>query len=305
MSVKLSGNVSGAQVRWQQAIAKVSDQARPSTPAKAAPLPQPIEDAFEEVSKALTEFAQKFSAEVGATPAAQQAVLKSFKSVVNAANEQRNLLAQDNLQKGGWKSIAPVIQQTSDTDCGPAAAAMLARAKGGKEGVSDKQLVNELGARHASKEGTTPKQLSKMLADEGIKVKQGTSQLDKGALDGTLTSGGKAVAMVDSNKIVPGGEAKPTGKAHWVVIDGMDDKGQYMVKDPSNASSYFVKADTLANAVSSSREANQAGGMLLVENERAEVPKEALASEGEKKAEALGDKPGTGSNTRRFGRESS
>ena len=306
MTAKLSGNVSGTQVRWQQAIAKVSDQARTSAPAaQAAPQPQSIQDAFEQVSKALTEFAQKFSAEVGATPAAQQKVLKNFKSVVNAANEQRNLLAQDNLQKGGWKSIAPVIQQTSDTDCGPAAAAMLARAKGSKEGVSDKQLVKDLGSVYSTREGTTPKQLSKMLAHEGIKVTQGTSQLDKGALDGTLRTGGKAVAMVDSNKIVPGGDGKPAGKAHWVVIDGMDDKGRYMVKDPSKASSYFVKPETLAKAVDSTRETNQAGGMLLVENARAEAPKQALVEEATKKAEALGDKPGTGANTRRFGRESS
>jgi hypothetical protein len=304
MTVKLSGNVSGAQARWQVAVSKVTAQDRASAPAQTA-APQALEDAFQEVSKALTEFARKFSAEAGITPSAQQQVLKSFKSVVNAANEQRNLLAQDNLRKGGWKSVAPVLQQTSDTDCGPAAAAMLARAKGGKEGVSDKQLMNELGSRHSTREGTTPKQLSKMLADEGIAVKKGTSQLDKGALDGTLTSGGKAVAMVDSNKIVPGGDTKPAGKAHWVVIDGMDDQGRYMVKDPGNASSYFVKADTLANAVSSGREAHQAGGMLLVENAKAEAPKEVLANEGEKKAEALGDKPGTGSNAARFGRESS
>ncbi len=317
MTVKLSGSVSGAQERWQGAVSKVTAQDRTSAPAKAAPQAPPqalqelealedaFQDAFQEVSTALTEFVQKFSAEVGAPPAAQQQALKSFKSVVNEVNEQRNVLAQDNLKKGGWKSVAPVLQQTSDTNCGAAAAAMLARAKGGKEGVSDKQLVSELGARHSSQEGTTPKQLSKMLADEGIKVKEGTATLDKGALDGTLTSGGKAVAMVDSNKIVPGGAAKPAGKAHWVVIDGMDDKGRYMVKDPGNASSYFVKADTLAKALDSTRQTNQSGGMLLVENARDAAPKEALAEEGTKKAEVLGDKPGTGSNTGRFGRESS
>ena len=306
MTVKLSGNVSGAQVRWQQAISKVSDQARTSSPAQTASQPQTPEDSFQEVSKALTEFASKFSAQVGAPPVAQQQALKSFKSVVNAANEQRNLLSQDNLQKGGWKSIAPVIQQTSETDCGAAAAAMLTRAKGGRKGLSDKQLVKDLSTRFSSQEGTTPKQLSTMLASQGIKVKKGTSELNKGALDRTLNTGGKAVAMVDSNKIVPGGDGKPAGKAHWVVIDGMDDKGRYMVKDPSKASSYFVKADTLAKAVESTRETNQAGGMLLVENTRAEAPnKQALAEEGMKKAEVLGDTPGTGSNTRRFGRESS
>jgi hypothetical protein len=303
MTVKLSGNVSGAQVRWQQAISKVSAQARTSAPAQVASKPR--QDSFKEVSTALTKFAQTFSAKASITPAMQQVVLKSIKSEVNAANEQRNRLSQHNRQQGGWKSIAPVLQQTSETDCGAAAAAMLLRAKGGKEGVSDKQLIKDLGSVYSTQEGTTPKQLSKMLAHEGIQVKQGTSQLDKGALDGTLASGGKAVAMVDSNKIVPGGEAKPAGKAHWVVIDGMDDKGQYMVKDPSNASSYFVKPETLAKAVDSTRETNQAGGMLLVENARTPAPAAALVAEATKKAEALGDKPGTGANTRRFGRESS
>ncbi|WP_309889155.1 cysteine peptidase family C39 domain-containing protein [Archangium sp.] len=298
MTAKLSGNVSGTQVQWQQAISKVLAQARPSAPAQVAS--KPLADTFQ---------AKKPSPKVGAPPSSQQQARDSFKSVVNGAinatNEQRNLLSQHNRQQGGWKSIAPVLQQTSETDCGAAAAAMLLRAKGSKEGVSDAQLVKDLGSVYSTKEGTTPKQLSKMLAHEGIQVKQGTSQLDKGALDGTLTSGGKAVAMVDSNKIAPGGEAKPAGKAHWVVIDGMDDKGQYMVKDPSNASSYFVKPETLAKAVDSTRATNQAGGMLLVENARTPVPAAALVEEGTKKAEALGDKPGTGSNTRRFGRESS
>ena len=303
MTVKLSGNVSGAQVRWQQAISKVSAQARTSAPAQVASKPR--QDSFQEVSRALTKFAQTFSAKTSITPAMQQVVLKSLKSEVNTANEQRNLLSQHNRQQGGWKSIAPVLQQTSETDCGAAAAAMLLRAKGGKEGVSDKQLIKDLGSIYSTREGTTPKQLSKMLANEGIQVKQGTSQLDKGALDGTLASGGKAVAMVDSNKIVPGGEAKPAGKAHWVVIDGMDDKGRYMVKDPAKASSYFVKPETLAKAVDSTRETNQAGGMLLVENARTPAPAAALVAEATKKAEALGDKPGTGANTRRFGRESS
>jgi hypothetical protein len=171
--------------------------------------------------------------------------------------------------------------------------------------VSDKQLIKDLGAVYSTREGTTPKQLSKMLTHEGIKVKQGTSKLDKGALDGTLITGGKAVAMVDSNKIAPGGEAKPAGKAHWVVIDGMDDQGRYMVKDPGNASSYFVKPETLAKAVDSTRKTNQSGGMLLVENARTPAPAAALVEEATKKAEVLGDKPGTGSNTGRFGRESS
>jgi hypothetical protein len=278
----------------------VSKKGRTSAPAQTAS--QPRKDASKAVSRALPKFAQKSSEKASITPAVRQVVRDSINSEVNAGHEQRNLLARENLQKGGWKSVAPVLQQTSGTNCGAAAAAMLVRAKGDKKGVSDAQLVNQLDARYSTQEGTTPRQLSKMLATEGIKVKQGTAQFDKGALDGTLTTGGKAVAMVDSNKLVPGGDAKPAGKAHWVVIDGMDDRGHYMVKDPGNASSYFVRAETLAKAVDSTRRTNQSGGMLLVENA---PPPATEVAKGTKKADALGQKPGTGSNTSRFGRESS
>jgi hypothetical protein len=322
MSVNPFSKASGISTQWQTAVAKATVQARASAqtpPAAANTTRAPSTDGFQEATKALTTWVSKFAAEATSlasrNPALkkdvanlvndQRDLLASLKNVANQVNEHRNLLANDQIEKGGWKTYTPVLQQTSDINCGPAAAAMLARAKGGKEGVSDAELMNDLGSRYATQEGTTPQQLTQMLAHEGIAVKQGTAELDKGALDGTLTTGGKAVAMVDSNKIVPGGEAKPAGKAHWVLIDGMDDKGRYMVKDPGNASSYFVDPNTLANAVNSGREKHQAGGMLLVENARTPAPATVLAEEGTKKAEVLGNKPGTGSNTTRFGRESS
>jgi hypothetical protein len=182
---------------------------------------------------------------------------------------------------------------------------MLTKAKGGKETVSGEQLMDELGSRYGTKDGTTPKQMAHMLTNEGIAVKGSTTAVDKTALEGTLKSGGKAVAMVDSNEISTRGSAQAPGKAHWVVIDGMDDQGRFMVKDPGSASSYFVKGEELNKAIDTGRNTHQSGGVLLLENAKTPAPEPVQAQEAEKNAEALGNTPGGGSMSWRFGRESS
>ncbi len=263
------------------------------------------------MSKAQKQWESKFAEMVNAiAPELEELApveAKTLKALANSVNETNNVTADEALEKGKWSSSTPVLQQTEDANCGAAAVAMLSKSKGGKEAVADEQLMGELSSRFATKEGTTPKQLAHMLANEGIAVKRGATHLDKDALDGALQNGGKAVAMVDSNEItapVRGG-AKEPGKAHWVVIDGMDDQGRYMVKDPGTASSYFVKADELNKAIDSGRNQHQAGGMLIVENAQDAAPAPVLAEEATRNAEALGNTPGGGSMAWRFGRESS
>lgn len=313
MSVKLSSLVGSALSRSLESSSPSRVQATPSatpTPASAPSTALPGgSDVFEQLSKVQQEWESKFADAIHAiVPELEQLApveTKSLKDLVNSVNEKRNVVAGEQVQKGKWSSATPVLQQTEDANCGAAAVAMLTKAKGGKEAVSDEQLMGELGSRFATKEGTTPKQLANMLANEGIAVKKGATNLDKDALDGALRNGGKALAMVDSKKIATGGEAQEPGKAHWVVIDGMDDKGRYMVKDPGTASSYFVKPEELNKAIDSGRNQHQSGGMLIVENAETPAPAPVLAQEAEKNAEVLGNTPGGGSNWRRFGRESS
>ncbi|HYO64811.1 MAG TPA: C39 family peptidase [Archangium sp.] len=230
---------------------------------------------------------------------------KALKELANSVNETRNVVAGDQFEKGKWSSATPVLKQTEDDNCGAAVAAMLTKARGGKESVSGEQLMDELGSRYGTKDGTTHKQMASMLAKEGIAVKAGNTRVDKNALEGTLKRGGKAVAMVDSNEISSSGKAQAPGKAHWVVIDGMDDQGRFMVKDPGSASSYFVKGEALNKAIDTGRKTHKSGGVLLLENAQTPATGPVAAQEAEQKAEALGNTPGEGSMSWRFGRESS
>jgi predicted double-glycine peptidase len=310
MSLKIPFKIGGALSSLLEPLAQAKGPQAPAAPAAPAAAPLNIPgstDCFEPVSKAQEQWAAKF-AEVVTTiaPELEQLApteLKTLKDVANSVNEERNTVSNE--QKGKWATSTPVLQQTEDANCGAAAAAMLVRAKAGKADKSDSQLMGELENQFASKEGTTPQQLSKMLAHEGIEVKKGDAGLDKGALDEALHTGNKALAMVDSNQLSSRGSAKEPGKSHWVVIDGMDDKGRYMVKDPGNGSSYFVKPEELNKAISTGREKHQSGGMMIVENTKSQAPEPVLAEESAKKAEALGNGQGGGSNTWRFGRESS
>lgn len=312
MSVKLSSMLGGALSRALELPSQNRVQSPTSSTSAPASTPAPVlprsSDLFEQLSQVQKEWESKFAEVVHAiAPELEQLApteTKSLKDLANSVNESRNVVAGDQFEKGKWTSATPVLKQTEDANCGAAAVTMLTKAKGGKEAVSDEQLMGELGSRFATKEGTTPKQMANMLANEGIAVKRGTTGLDKGALEGTLKSGGKAVAMVDSSEITARGEQAP-GKAHWVVIDGMDDKGRFMVKDPGSASSYFVKGEDLNKAIDSGRNKHQVGGVLLVENAQTPAPAPVLAQEAEKNAEALGNAPGGGSMSWRFGRESS
>ncbi|AKJ01222.1 papain like cysteine protease AvrRpt2 [Archangium gephyra] len=313
MSVKLSSMLGSALSRALElpSQSRVQAPTAPTTPAASTPAPlvPGSSDVFEQVSKVQKEWEAKFADVVQAiAPELEQLApleSKSLKELANSVNESRNVVAGDQVEKGKWSSSTPVLQQTEDANCGAAAAAMLTKAKGGKEAVSDAELMGELGGRFASREGTTPKQMANMLAHEGMKVKAGTTSVDKDALESTLKSGGKAVAMVDSNEISKKGSAQAPGKAHWVVIDGMDDQGRFMVKDPGSASSYFVKGEELNKAIDTGRNTHQAGGVLLVENAQTPEPAPVVAQESEKNAEALGNTPGGGSMSWRFGRESS
>ncbi|WP_375771389.1 cysteine peptidase family C39 domain-containing protein [Archangium gephyra] len=315
MSVKLSSLVGSALSRSLE----IASQPRVQAPTSATPAPASVtstavpggKDLFEQISQVQKEWESKFADAIHAiAPELEQLApveTKSLKDLVNSVNEKHNVVAGDQAEKGKWSSATPVLQQTEDANCGAAAVAMLTKAKGGKEAVSDAQLMDELGSRFATKEGTTPTQLANMLAHEGMAVKKGATGLDKGALDGALKNGGKAVAMVDSKDITARGETQEPGKAHWVVIDGMDEKGRYMVKDPGTASSYFVKPEELNKAIDAGRNKHQSGGMLIVENEQAAAPEteSVRAQESARNAEALGNTPGGGSNWRNFGRESS
>ena len=66
-----------------------------------------------------------------------------------------------------------------------------------------------------------------------------------------------------------------------------------------------MKPEELNKAMDSGRSKHQSGGMLIVENAQTPAPEPVLAEEASKNAEVLGNTPGGGSKSSRFGRESS
>jgi hypothetical protein len=275
VSVTLASSISRAlQFLRQDSSAPVGAQSTPAsapaTPPASAPLTS-FTDGFEQISTRQQEWAAKFAA--GALPPS---------------------------------GTAPVIKQSTDTNCGPAAAIMAAGSRGRLNGVSDDQRMQQLESQFTDGKGTTAKQMGEMLGSEGMAVSQAAFKFDQYTVDETLKKGGKLVAMVDSNQITPGADPQKTGGAHWVVIDGKDDKGNYTVKDPATGSSYGVDFNHLTNAVDNGWWKHNGGGMLLVEDAKGTTSGAALAKENADKTVPLSNKPGIGSNAEKsFGRESS
>lgn len=211
---------------------------------------------------------------------------------------------------GGWEtegSDASVLKQTKQTNCGAAVAVMLGNDLGtGKtQSVSDTQKMDALESRFTDGKGTSPHELSNMLANQGLKVTQTSAGLDKDSLDATLARGGKAAVMVDSCLVDPTTKEGETGLAHWVSVEGKDDQGRYLLKDPSTGTRIPVDAQRLADSMEISWAKHQGGGMMLVENANGIGEPQAAAESGQKVA-SMGNTDGVGSRAQaNFGRESS
>jgi hypothetical protein len=274
VSVSITSSIFRAlQQLRQDTTAPVAPQ---STPAAAPSAPQapatPVsfQDGFEQASTQQQEWAAKFSA--------------------------------DALPPSG---SAPVLRQTSDDNCGAAAAVMAAGSRGQVAGVSAEERMSQLESQFTSGNGTSAQQMAKMLGSEGMQVNQAAFKFDQTTVDDTLKKGGKLMAMVDSAQITPGSDPSKTGGAHWVVVDGKDDKGNYTVKDPATGSSYGVDFNHLTNAVDQNWFKHNSGGMMLVEDAKGGASAAALAQANADKAVTLNGNNGGGSKgAETFGRES-
>jgi hypothetical protein len=179
-------------------------------------------------------------------------------------------LSATSVGPGGWKSINVISQlnpkgpEGKDFDykngiynCGGAVAAMVARGLGNLGHLSDAELVTQLGAGLTDENGTTLKGMGKMLERAGAQL--GGNVLTGGYEDSMvkqhLEQGDKLIARV-------GVTDKDTGKTdgHYVLIDGMDDKGNYVVKDPLQEQAFTVTPEELRAAMD---KAPGAGGALI------------------------------------------
>ncbi|RKH46498.1 hypothetical protein [Corallococcus llansteffanensis] len=267
---------------------------------ESARTPQQVEqatDAYAAVGDLMREWSSRFQAGGGAS--AQE---PGFSVGPAGAPEAPEI--------GGWEtegSDSSVLKQTKQTNCGAAVAVMLSKDLGtGKtQSVSDTQKMDALESRFTDGKGTSPHELSNMLANQGLKVTQTSAGLDKDSLDQALARGGKAAVMVDSCLVDPTTKEGETGLAHWVSVEGKDDQGRYLLKDPSTGTRIPVDAQRLADSMQISWAKHQGGGMMLVENANGIGEPQAAAESGQKVA-SMGNTDGVGSRAQaNFGRESS
>ncbi|NOK32837.1 hypothetical protein HMI49_06460 [Corallococcus exercitus] len=310
MSVNLSSNL----LRTFQQLAELKPSAPPQQTAQQVGLPEakvvsqvegaptPVQteqatDAFAAALAANPEWANRFQVNAGAS--AQEL---GVPATLEAAPQAPEL--------GGWDEVGTdpaVLKQTKQNNCGAAVAVMLGNDLGTSKTQpgSDAQKMDALESRFTQGQGTSPHELSNMLANQGVKVTQTSSKLDTKALDETLARGGKAAVMVDSCLVDPTTKPGETGLAHWVSVEGKDDQGRYLLKDPSTGTKIPADAQRLADSMEISWNKHQGGGMMLVESAQGTSEAQA-AAEGGQKAVALGNTDGVGSRAMsNFGRESS
>ncbi|NVJ10696.1 hypothetical protein HUW63_36505 [Myxococcus sp. AM001] len=202
-------------------------------------------------------------------------------------------------------ATSDVIKQTKDANCGAAVATLLSPTAG-KDSVAAAKKMDSLESRFTDGGGTTPEELAKMFAHEGLEVKKGTSNFDMPSVNEALARGQKAVVQLDTNRLATGVDSKVAGGSHWVVVDGMDDQGNYQVKDTNTGSKYTVSGQQIADSVGSAWELHQGGGMLIVGDPQTAMDEGTLVEKSALHTDALGDTDGGGSRARgSFGRESS
>ncbi|GMU01234.1 hypothetical protein KH5H1_53540 [Corallococcus caeni] len=310
MSVNLSSNL----LRTFQQLAEVKPSAQPQQTAQQVGLPE--EKVVSQVEGAPTPVqTEQASDAFAAVQALNQAWASRFQASAGASAQELGVpgtlaAAPQAPELGGWDDAGAdpaVLKQTKENNCGAAVAVMLGKELGTTQTqpASDTQKMDALESRFTQGQGTSPHELSNMLANQGAKVTQTSSKLDTKALDDALARGAKAAVQVDSCLVDPTTKPGETGRAHWVSVEGKDDQGRYLLKDPSTGSKIPVDAQRLADSMEISWNQHQGGGQMIVESAQGMSEAQA-AAEGGLKAVALGNTDGGGSRAMsNFGRESS
>ncbi|MBN1203619.1 MAG: hypothetical protein JXB05_01675 [Myxococcaceae bacterium] len=142
-------------------------------------------------------------------------------------------------------------------NCAPAVVAMLARAKGDKSNMTDAELITDLGAGIVTKDGTTPEGVARMLgrADVDIVGNALAGQYDEAAVKEHLQDGNKLIAQIG----LPGENGAPDS-SHYVLVQGMNRDGNYVISDPLASGPRVVTPEQLREAVT---RAPPDGGLLL------------------------------------------
>ncbi len=174
-------------------------------------------------------------------------------------------------QSKDWKKPAPVMAQTTLDNCGPAAAAMLARSAGsfGEQHLSDAELMQRIGSGYLNREGpggVQVKDMGFMLNNAGLVIDSAASpegaEVEGYMLD-RLQSGQKLMALLDGHTLE--GVQGEGVSSHWVVIDGVDDNGNFVVKDPALGKALSVDAATISASLANNQRETGSSGFLAIE----------------------------------------
>lgn len=197
-------------------------------------------------------------------------------------------------QPAKWKAMAKLVKQSGKYDCGPATVAMLVRAQGGGEGLSDTDLLKDVSGKlkndkgaDTARQATTARDMVKMLNENGMQaVGVGT---DTSKVDEHLALGRKLVVQVNTPGLAP---------KHWVLVDGKDAHGNYLVKDP-NGTTYTKTKPELEKMMSTWLPWKQLGGGYIAVDPNPTTKGLTPAQV----ARVLGNDPTTGFKTRSGGTE--
>ncbi len=210
------------------------------------------------------------------------------------ATDLRNVAAPSQFEQG-WVQSTPTVQQQASDTCGPAAVAMLVGSKNPAKVKDRAQYMQALEARTSDgRPGTTPQEMARMLASEGLEVTRGVAELDRRAVTEALAQGQKVLLLMDSSGLLPQGGTGAPGTAPWAGVDGFDARGNYLVRDPASGKSSYLPPAQLARAVATSQQVHGSGGLLVVQDAKGAGAARLEARNLEQSA-VLGTGPGTGS----------
>lgn len=135
----------------------------------------------------------------------------------------------------------------ASSNCGPTSMAMIARAFGFGEGMSDGALVNSLGnSAGVGAAGTGYAGIMTMASSLGLESQSNPGSnvawIDEQLAQGNLVAANGNRSVTLENESPPYASGTASG-GHWIVVCGKTADGNYIVKDPSTTCSVLTPAE--------------------------------------------------------------